>query len=120
MPKLTFYPLGNADCCLVDLADGKKLLFDYADTRCRDDEEDKRIDLLAELRRNLIAANRKDFDVVAFSHLDEDHTCRATEFFYLQHDAKYQSDDRIKINELWVPSAVIIEAKETLGEEHAV
>jgi hypothetical protein len=68
----------------------------------------------------LIAANRKDFDIVAFSHLDEDHTCRATEFFYLQHDAKYQSDDRIKINELWVPAAVIIEAKETLGEEHAV
>ena len=31
MPKLTFYPLGNADTCLIDLADGRKVLFDYAD-----------------------------------------------------------------------------------------
>jgi hypothetical protein len=120
MPKSTFYPLGNADCCLIDLANGEKLLFDYADTRCRDDETDKRIDLPAELRRNLSAADRKYFDVVAFSHLDQDHTCGSTDFFYLQHDVKYQSAERIKINELWVPAAVLIEASETLGEEHAI
>jgi hypothetical protein len=30
---LTFYPLGNADCCLIDLANGKKILFDFADKR---------------------------------------------------------------------------------------
>lgn len=120
MPKLTFHPLGNADCCRIDLADGRKLLFDYADTRCRDDKSDKRIDLPAELRRDLTAAGRKYYEVVAFSHLDKDHTCGATEFFYLEHDTKYQSNDRIKINQLWVPAAVIIEAKVTLGDEHAV
>ena len=81
MPKLTFYPLGNADCCLMDLANGKKLLFDYANTRCADDETDKRTDLPTELRNNLQAARKNDFDVVAFSHLDEDHTCGASEFF---------------------------------------
>jgi hypothetical protein len=120
MPRLTFYPLGNADCCLVDLADGRKLLFDYANTRCSDDASDKRIDLPTELRRNLTNASRKHFDVVAFSHLDQDHTCGSTEFFYLEHAQKYQSQERIRIKELWVPAAVIIEAEDTLGEEHAV
>jgi hypothetical protein len=120
MPKLTFYPLGNADCCRMDLADGKKLLFDYADTRCKDDKEDKRVDLPAELRKDLAAASRKHYDVVAFSHLDKDHICGSSEFFYLEHDKKYQSAERIKISEMWVPAAVIIEDKETLGEEHAI
>lgn len=106
MPKLVFYPLGNADCYRMDLANGEKLLFDYADTRCRDDKDDKRVDLPAELRKDLNAAGRKYYDVVAFSHLDQDHTCGSSEFFYLEHDKKYQSDDRIKINELWVPAAV--------------
>lgn len=120
MPKLTFYPLGNADCCLMELINGKKLLFDYADTRCKDDKEDKRVDLPAELRKDLNGARRKYYDVVAFSHLDQDHTCGSSEFFYFEHDKKYQSDDRIRINEMWVPAAIIIEDKETLGEEHAI
>jgi hypothetical protein len=120
MPKLTFFPLGNADCCRIDLVNGEKLLFDYADTRCRDDKDDKRVDLPAELRKDLNATGRKYYDIVAFSHLDQDHTCGSTEFFYLEHDKKYQSDERIKMNEMWVPAAVIIEAHDTLGEEHKI
>jgi hypothetical protein len=121
MPKLTFYPLGNADCCLMDLDNSKKkLLFDYAHTRCQGEENDKRIDLPSELRTDLITASRDYYDVVAFSHLDKDHIQGSSEFFYLEHDKKYQSSDRKKINEMWVPAAVIIEDKETLGEEHAI
>lgn len=120
MPELNFYPLGNADCCRVDLRNGRKLLFDYADTRCDDDEEDKRADLPKLLRDDLHANRRDYFDAVTFTHLDADHTKGSTEFFYLEHDQKYQSDDRIKINELWVPAAVIVEEQETLGEEHLV
>jgi hypothetical protein len=104
----------------MDLINGKKLLFDYADTRCKDDKDDKRADLPGELRKDLTAANRKYYDVVAFSHLDKDHICGSSEFFHLEHDKKYQSDDRIEMREMWVPAAVIIEDKETLGEEHAV
>jgi hypothetical protein len=45
---LTFHPLGNADCTRFDLADGKKMLVDYADMRNPDDPWDRRIDLPAE------------------------------------------------------------------------
>jgi hypothetical protein len=109
MPTLTFYPLGNADCCRIDLVNGKKLLFDYANMRCPDDPEDRRIDLAAALKADLDAANRTNFDVVAFTHLDADHIKGASEFFFLRHAKKYQSDERIQIDELWVPAAVITE-----------
>ena len=33
MPKLAFFPMGNADPLLIDLAGGEKILFDYARRR---------------------------------------------------------------------------------------
>ncbi len=85
MHTVTFFPLGNADSCRIDLAGGQKILFDYANTRCPDDATDKRIDLEKELRADLKAAQGDSFDVVAFTHLDTDHFCKATEFFELRH-----------------------------------
>lgn len=49
MHKITFFPLGNADCCRIDLNDGRKMLFDYAHCRDPEDKEDLRIDLYAAL-----------------------------------------------------------------------
>ena len=109
MPKLTFYPLENADCCLMELADGQRLLFDFADMRNPDDDDDLRIDLSAAVRDDLKAADRTSVNVLGFTHLDRDHINRSSEFFYLRHAKKYQSDDRIKFDTMWVPAAVIIE-----------
>jgi len=109
MHKLTFFPLGNADCCRIDLECGKKILFDYANTRDSEDKEDLRCNLEQELRDDLDDADRDYYDVVAFTHLDEDHYKRATEFFWLRHAKKYQGDDRIKFDIMWIPAAVITE-----------
>ena len=109
MTKITFYPLGNADTTKIDLANGRTLLFDYANIRDPDDDNDLQIDLPAQLRRELAKAGRKMFDAVAFTHLDDDHVTGAPDFFFLEHAAKYQDGDRIKIEELWVPAAAIIE-----------
>ena len=117
MHTITIFPLGNADCCRIDLAGGRKILFDYANTRCADDAADKRIDLEKELRADLKVAQRDSYDVVAFTHLDTDHFCKATEFFELRHAVKYQGKDRIKINEMWVPAAAIYEDRADLAEE---
>jgi hypothetical protein len=114
MPKLTFYPLGNADTCLIDLANGKKLLFDYSDERDPNDPNDKRIDLPKALRDDLNAVKRDYYDLVAITHLDDDHTCKADEFFYLDHAKKYQGAGRIKIRELWVPANVVTESRNNL------
>ena len=117
MPRLTFYPLGNADCCLIDLANGKKILFDYADTRDPNDKDDRRCDLLKELREDLEAAKRDYYDAVAFTHLDNDHYKGASDFFWLDHDSKYQSSDRAKIHLMWVPAAAITEDPKTLKDD---
>jgi hypothetical protein len=107
--KLTFHPLGNADCTRIDLADGQKMLIDYADMRNAADPADKRIDLPAELKNDLRAAKRSDYDVVCYTHLDDDHCCGSSEFFWFDHAKKYQGEGRIKIKELWVPAAAILE-----------
>lgn len=109
MHRLTFYPLGNADCCLIDLDGGKMILFDYANTRDPEDEEDLRCDLPELIRDHLESLERDYFDVVAFTHLDKDHYMGASEFFWLDHAKKYQDENRIRINTLWVPAAVITE-----------
>lgn len=109
MHKLTFFPLGNADCCRIDLDNGRKILLDYAATRDPGDGEDCRCDLPTLLREDLDTADRNDFDVVAFTHLDEDHYKGASEFFYLEHAAKYQGEDRVRIVELWVPAGFLLE-----------
>lgn len=114
MSKLTFYPLGNADCCLIDLDNGKKVLFDFGAQGNPDDKDDKRIDLPAKLREDLEAADKSAYEIVAITHLDDDHTCKADEFFYFDHSKTYQSDERIKIDVLWVPAGVITESRDGL------
>jgi hypothetical protein len=107
--RLTFHPLGNADCTRIDLADKRKMLIDFADMRDSKDPWDRRIDLPVELRTDLRAAKRDNYDVVCFTHLDDDHCRGSSEFFWMDHAAAYQGDDRIKIRELWVPAAAILE-----------
>ncbi len=109
MAQLTFFPLGNADSCLIDLSNGKKLLFDFGDQKDRDDPEDKRIDLAETLREDLKAAKRDFYEVFAVTHLDLDHVQGASEFFWLEHAKKYQGEGRVRIEQLWVPAAVICE-----------
>ena len=109
MAKLTFFPLGNADCCRIDLDGGQKLLFDFADVRVPSDIGDRRIDLPKTLRDDLNDSTRNHYEIVVITHLDKDHYAGFSEFFYLEHAKKYQSDDRVRIETLWVPAAVIVE-----------
>ena len=107
MHRLNFCPLGNADSCRIDLENGKKLLVDYANTRSEDNPE--RVALDEELKSDLRANDRWSYEVVAFTHLDKDHICGSSEFFWFEHAAKYQDEARVKIDELWVPAAAITE-----------
>jgi len=107
--KVHFFPLGNADTVRLDLADGRKVLVDFAAMRNDDDDEDQRCDLPEELRRDLGKVGRDYFDAVCITHTDSDHCKGFGDFFWLEHAGKYQEDDRIKIRELWVPAAAVLE-----------
>lgn len=106
MHTVTFFPLGNADSCLLALENGRRIMFDFA-AMGTDADDDKRCDLPTEVRDRL--GGDKEIDVVAFTHLDTDHCKGAKDFFYLEHAAKYQDDARIKIKTMWVPAAAILE-----------
>lgn len=100
--KINFYPLGNAETCLLEISNGDKILFDYADVKT-EASDDKRINLSKEL------SSISKYKVVMFTHAHDDHTHGAEDYFYFDHAAKYQSDNRAKIEELWVSSAFIVE-----------
>ena len=116
MSDITFFPVGNADTCLLTADDGSQLLFDFASPKNQGDG-DKRIDLAQELKNRLAESGRDYFDVVSFSHLDTDHFAGASEFFYLEHAKKYQGEGRIHIREMWVPAAAILESRWEQSEE---
>ncbi|WP_294390569.1 hypothetical protein [uncultured Sphingomonas sp.] len=107
MHTVTFFPIGNADSCLIELENGRRALFDFADMRNPNDENDKRCDLAQEIRDRM--GKHKEIDVVAFTHLDTDHCKGAKDFFHLEHAEKYQGEGRYKIKTMWVPANAILE-----------
>ncbi|MDD3926412.1 MAG: hypothetical protein PHT33_07125 [bacterium] len=109
MHTVTIYPLGNAETMLIHLENNRKILIDYANMRDPDDKYDLRCDLPKLLTDDLNAANSDYYDAVAFTHLDDDHIHGMSGFFWLEHAQCYQDENRIKISELWVPAAVIVE-----------
>ncbi|MBA7614362.1 hypothetical protein ES703_21626 [subsurface metagenome] len=109
MARVIFYPLGNADCCLIRTDMENLFVFDFADMRAPEDEKDKRMPLADNLKDDIGWPNCKEVDVLAVTHGDIDHVKGIPNTFWLHHAEKYQGDDRVKIKELWVPAALIVE-----------
>ena len=107
--NVRFFPIGNADTCIVD-AGGRKFVFDFA-APTPQGGDDRRIDLAKTLRAEFAREKRNSIDVVSFSHLDTDHFAGASECFHLEHAKKYQGPDRFHIKEMWVPAAAVLESK---------
>ena len=107
--RVTFYPVGNGDTSQIVVSNGRRALFDFCHRTNAEDSTTPEIDLKVRLRDELKKAKRDFFDVVAFTHADVDHIQRSTEFFELRHAKKYQGQGRIKMNELWVPAAMLLE-----------
>lgn len=107
--QVIFYPVGNGDTTQIVLSAGRRVLFDFCHRGKGEEIGAPEIDLRSRLKDDLKNTGRDYFDVVAFTHGDLDHIQGSTEFFELQHALKYQGDDRIKIRELWVPAAMLLE-----------
>ena len=111
MHKITYYPIGNAETLRIDInSNARKVLVDYADVRDRNNKFDLRCDLPTLLKDDLKAAKRDYYDVVAFTHLDDDHVCGSGDFFHFEHSTSRQGDGRIKMEEIWVPAFAVVES----------
>jgi hypothetical protein len=109
---VTFYPVANGDAVQIVLSKGRRVLFDFCHRDKAEDPATPEFDLKTNLKDELKKAIRDYFDVVAFTHADNDHIQGSTDFFELQHAEKYQGNGRIKIRELWVPAAMLLEEAE--------
>lgn len=110
MHQVVFYPVGNGDTSQIVLENGKRILLDFRHKKKTEEGECPEINLKERLKEELKAAGKTSFDVVAFTHCDKDHIENSVEFFELEHAEKYKGNGRIKIDTLWVPAAVILEA----------
>lgn len=109
MSSLKFFPLGNADTCLITLRDDRRMLVDFADMRDPEDDEDRRCDLPALIREEMAESKQRGFAVAAFTHLDNDHCKGSPDLLWLDHASCYQGDGRFKVETLWVPASAITE-----------
>jgi hypothetical protein len=108
--KVTFYPVGNGDTVRILLQNGRRILCDYRQYPGAEKDDTPHANVKKLLKDELDAAGRDYLDVVAFTHADNDHIQGSTDFFYLEHALKYQGEGRVKIRELWVPAAMVIES----------
>jgi hypothetical protein len=120
--RVLFYPVGNGDTTQIILSNGRRVLFDFCHRSNSEDPKTPEMDLKTRLRDELEKVSRDYFDMVAFTHADLDHIMGSTEFFELMHAEKYQGEGRIKIRELWVPAAMLIEeaARDEQSDEFCI
>src|SRR5690606_34578331 len=107
------YPVGNGDTTQIILSNGKRILFDFRHVEEGEEDDSPYFNLKEHLKKELLDNDKNYFDVVAFTHGDQDHIANSTSFFELNHAKKYRGKNRIKINELWVPAAMILEEATT-------
>lgn len=103
--QIKFYPVGNGDTTLITTETKDNILIDFNYIK-----ERKEFDLLHNFKKDI--GDKKSINVMIITHMDKDHVGGFAECFNLLHAQKYQSDERIHINELWVPAAVILEQED--------
>ncbi|MBD2505146.1 ComEC/Rec2 family competence protein [Anabaena azotica] len=107
--KILVYPVQNGDTSQIVLSNGKRIIFDFRHLKLGEEEDEPAINLKEHIGRELAEEKRDNIDVLALTHGDKDHISNSTEFFELRHNPKYQGNGRIKIAELWVPAAMVLE-----------
>lgn len=112
--KIIFYPVGNGDTTQIITTSNERIIIDF---NCVALEKGK-FDLSKEIKKDL--DGKTEVEVFMVTHMDNDHMCGFSDFFELEHAQKYQGNDRVKIKELWVPAAVILETGEEIDGEKAI
>lgn len=122
MATVKFYPVGNGDSSLITLQNGKHILMDYRQHNLATDSSKPQFDIATDIKKTFEEANKDCLEVLAFTHADKDHIEGSTEFFHLEHANKYQGEGRIKIEQLWVPAAMLLESvdRDNLSSEFAI
>ena len=109
--KITFFPVGNGDMTLIELADPNetKLLIDINIRQAADNQSVDTYNVAKDLRDRLKRDDkgRPYIEVFLLSHPDKDHCSGLSKHFYLGEigdypdDEKEENEKRIIIKEIW-------------------
>lgn len=112
---VTFYPVDNGDCNLIEVENGPKILWDCKFRKTVENEDNKDYDVINELTASkLLKKEGLPFvDAFILSHADKDHCHGFKDKFYLGDPADITNEDKeackILIGELWYSPRVLIE-----------
>ncbi|WP_116870642.1 hypothetical protein [Vibrio splendidus] len=122
MSTVKFYPVGNGDTSLITLQNGKHVLMDYRQHSNATETTKPEFDIASDIKKTLKDAEKESIEVLVFTHADKDHIEGSTDFFHLEHAKKYQEHGRIKVEQLWVPAAMLLESvdRDNLSSEFAI
>lgn len=108
--QVTFFPVGNGDMTLIEVADNQtKILIDVNIRDVADDPDDETFDAATSLRKRLHRDKngRPYVDAFLLGHPDQDHCNGLRKHFWLGSPANYPDDKkkdgqkRIMIREIW-------------------
>lgn len=118
---ITFYPVGNGDCNLLEMKNGLKMMWDCKFRSFAEDSNDEStFDVIDDLLNNKLGKVKKlpFIDAFVLTHPDQDHCLGFDSKFYLgDPDNISQSDinsNKILIGELWYSPKVFTEHTEEL------
>lgn len=122
--KITFFPVGNGDMTLIELADNKTQILIDMNVRVVAEDDGETLDAAAALRKKLRRdSKRRPFvDAFLLSHPDQDHCNGLIEYFWLGSPSSYPDDNkkdaekRILIREIWSSPLVFRRA----GKDHVL
>ena len=114
--SIKFYPVGNGDCCLVNIGGAnKKMMFDCNFRQQAEDEDEKMFDVIGDLLDNELTkkCGLPFLDAYLLTHPDQDHCRGFEEKFYLGDPDHIKEEDKkankILIGELWYSPRVFEE-----------
>ena len=119
---ITFYPVGNGDCNLIEFSDGVKMMIDCNFRTDAEDENTDSFDVLNDLLSKLtIKKGLPYLNAFVLSHPDQDHCRNFENKFYLgdpEDISQTDKDDKkILIGELWYSPRVFTEHTDDLCDD---
>lgn len=113
---ITFYPVENGDCNLLEIKNGPTMMFDCKFIAEAEDEDSTEFNVIDDLLSNKLTKKCKglpSLDAFVLSHADQDHCLGFEDKFYLGDPEEVSDKDKeakkILIKELWYSPRVITE-----------
>ena len=112
---VTFYPVDNGDCNLIEVENGPKILWDCKFRQTAENEENEDYDVINELTTSKLSKKKglPFVDALILSHADKDHCHGFKDKIYHGDPADITDEDKkagkILIGELWYSPRVLLE-----------